>query len=294
MFLSSLKSITYIYEEYLQKNPPRSETWRVWSLLLWYWPWLTIQATGISPSCSQGPDSSFVLDLSEGEMTAPLHSGSLWKQSWPWELYLHQSQVHTQPEIEEGDIDKAGLWMRKRDVDHELEMNCWGVHSQKVRRSLLNCCHIQKLFPSRVGANWKYTAYQKRTHIFGEEKKKKKPTTGVKHKTSKSRSQPLCARWPDHMQLQLTSSGLSGLTVKKCSGTWAWELLPHSWQVEGRKGELRWEEVSKATDWKGIWLTPVFVWEAHLKLLHSLYAWVVNLSLSFFFGKCGQGGCGEW
>lgn len=82
-----------------------------------------------------------------------------------------------------------------------------------------------------------------------EKKKKKMPTTDVKHKTSKSRRQPLCARWPDHMQLQLTSSGLSGLTVEM-----QWDLglrTPPTFLTSGGgvgKGDLRWEEVSEATD----------------------------------------------
>lgn len=130
------------------------------SQLLWYWPCSPLRPPRPQGArgrrCLLDPSTSFILALSESK--ANLTLGVLSSPESSKHMSSNSRGCHRQ-----------GCEFSKRNVVGDPEMSCWWrVHSQKTRRSLLICHQIQRLFSSQVGANCRYTGYQKRTHTFGK------------------------------------------------------------------------------------------------------------------------------
>ena len=83
------------------------------------------------------------------------------------------------------------------------------------------------------------------------------PALNVKHKTVQGRSGPFCARWPDHMQLQVTNSGLVWVEGEEMQ----WGLGLRTTPTFMRSGGRRFPRSQAAM---GAWPFPGFSWETHI------------------------------
>lgn len=118
------------------------------------------------------------------------------------------------------------------------------IHSQKTRRTLLNCCQIQSLFLPQVDLTENILAIRKDR----KNKTKQIPSMCVEHKTTQDRSWPVYARWPEHTQLQLTNSRFAwteGDENAVCPGLKNYSYLHE--KLGAGVGERGGEEASEAT-----------------------------------------------